>query len=170
MAHIHTISGQFDYTVAGYLVHDNKTLLIQHKTLPIWTAPAGHVELNESPIEALYKEISEEAGIDSSHLSLVETCAATANFKRGNDATYMPVPFDFEFHSITQYHRHINCSYILTSDTDIVEPGEGESQVFRWFNADELHEAPELSDTRANSPTIIQSAAFALNYIKEQQL
>ena len=45
MAHIHTESGQFDYTVSGYLVHNNKTLLIKHKYLPIWTSPAGHIEV-----------------------------------------------------------------------------------------------------------------------------
>lgn len=31
MPHIHTGDGQFDFTVSGYLVHKNKTLLITHR-------------------------------------------------------------------------------------------------------------------------------------------
>lgn len=163
MAHIHTESGQFDYTVAGYLVHDDKTLLIKHKYLPIWTAPAGHVELDESPMDALYKEIREESGIDKSHLTLIETHPDTRDFTRGDQATYVPVPFDMEFHNITDDHRHINMAYILTCDTDSVQPEEGESPTFRWFTIDELR---AFTDTR---PSIIQSAIFAITYVREQQ-
>ncbi|MFI5212482.1 MAG: NUDIX domain-containing protein [Candidatus Saccharimonadales bacterium] len=163
MAHIHTQSGQFDYTVAGYLVHDNKTLLIKHKYLPIWTAPAGHIELDESPIETLYKEILEESGIDQSHLTLIETHAETRDWRRGDQATYVPVPFDMEYHDIIDGHRHINMNYILTCDTDIVQPGEGESPTYQWFTIDELE---AFTETR---PSIVQSAIYAIKYIREHQ-
>ena len=160
MAHIHTESGQLDYTVAGYIVHDNKTLLIKHKYLPIWTAPAGHVEINETPIEALFKEVREESGIDDTHLTLVETHAHTAILDRG-EATYIPLPFDLEVHSITDQHRHINSSYVLISDTDDVRPGDDESQTFRWFSVEDLQ---NFTETPAR---IIQAAIYAINYVKE---
>lgn len=162
MAHIHTESGQLDYTVAGYLVHNDKTLLIKHKYLPIWTAPAGHVEVNETPIEALFKEIREESGIDASHLTLLETHVETKTLDR-DEATYIPLPFDLEVHNITDEHRHINSSYVLTSDTDDVRPGDGESQTFRWFSIDDLQKFTETP------VRIIQAATYAINYVKEHQ-
>ncbi|HEU0266772.1 MAG TPA: NUDIX domain-containing protein [Candidatus Saccharimonadaceae bacterium] len=161
MPHIHTADGQFDFTVSGYLVYKNKTLLIRHKYLPIWTPPAGHIELDQTPVDALYAEIKEEAGIDRNHLTLIETHQETNRFARG-EATRLPVPFDVEYHQITDKHRHINLAYILTSDTNNVEPGPGESNTFKWFSADELR---NFDETNAS---IISSALYALEYIAEE--
>lgn len=163
MAHIHTEANQFDYTVCGYLVHNDKALLIKHKYLPIWTPPSGHIELDESPIDALYKETLEEAGIDQPHLTLIETNTETRDWERGEHATYIPLPFDMEYHDVIDGHRHINMNYILISDTSVVEPGMGESQTFKWFTVDELK---TFTETR---PAIIKSAIYAINYIQEHQ-
>ena len=157
MPHIHTADGQYDFTVAGYLVHDNKTLLIKHKYLPIWTPPAGHVELHQTPIEALFMEIKEESGIDTSHLEIVETAAHGKNFKRG-EAVALPLPFDLEHHAITDTHRHINMAYIVKSDTNDVQPGPGESNTFKWFTKEDLLKFTETNDS------ILSSALYALEY------
>lgn len=161
MPHIHTESGQFDYTVAGYLVHRDKTLLIKHKYLPIWTAPAGHVEVDQTPIDALFTEIGEETGIDPSHLTVIETQPCSKDFKRG-EATRLPLPFDLEYHSITDTHRHINLSYIVKTDTDDVRPGPGESNTFKWFSAEELRSFRDTNDS------ILSSALFALEFTKQE--
>lgn len=159
MPHLHTQPGQYDYTVSGYLVHDNKTLLIKHKYLPIWTAPAGHVELNATPIEALFKEIHEEAGIQQADLELIETTPTTKTMERGKDNYYLPVPFDMEYHSIDTDHSHINMAYILKSATNHVEPKVGESNTFKWFTIEEL---AAFGETR---PAIINQAIYAINYV-----
>jgi ADP-ribose pyrophosphatase YjhB (NUDIX family) len=159
MPHLHTHPGQYDYTVSGYLVHGNKTLLIKHKYLPIWTAPSGHIELNETPIEALFKEIEEEAGVHRVNLDLIETSTATKTMARGEDNTYLPVPFDLEYHAIDSTHSHINMAYILKSSTNHVEPKVGESNTFKWFTIEEL---AKFGETR---PAIINQAIYAINYV-----
>jgi ADP-ribose pyrophosphatase YjhB (NUDIX family) len=159
MPHLHTHPGQYDYTVSGYLVHGNKTLLIKHKYLPIWTAPSGHIELNETPIEALFKEIEEEAGVHRVNLELIETSTATKTMARGEDNTYLPVPFDLEYHAIDSTHSHINMAYILKSSTNHVEPKVGESNTFKWFTIEEL---AKFGETR---PAIINQAIYAINYV-----
>lgn len=163
MPHIHTGEGQFDFTVSGYLVYNNTTLLIKHKYLPIWTPPAGHIELDQTPIDALYAEISEEAGIDRSHLKLIETTPYPTSRKRGA-ATELALPLDMEYHDIQDGHRHINMAYILTSDTNNVEPGPGESNTFKWFTADELK---NFDETNAS---IISSALYALHYVQKREI
>jgi len=161
MPHIHTKDGEYDLTVCGYLVHDDKTLLIKHKKLPIWTPPSGHVELDQSPIEALYMEIREEAGIHESDLELIETHHRPENFTPSEDAVSMPLPFDLEHHPVSDGHRHINLSYALKSCTNNVEPGPGESNTFKWFTVDELR---AFGDTNSS---IISSAIFAIERARE---
>lgn len=163
MPHIHTNVGEFDLTVAGYLVHDDSTLLIKHKKLPIWTPPSGHVELNQSPIDALYMEIKEEAGIDESQLELIETHPRPKSFVASGTAVSMPLPFDLEHHPVDDTHRHINLSYALKSSTSHVEPGPGESNTFKWFTVDELR---AFSDTNSS---IISSAIYAIERVRESE-
>jgi 8-oxo-dGTP diphosphatase len=158
MPHIHTQQGQYDYTVSGYLVHESKTLLIKHKYLPIWTAPAGHIEVNETPIEALYKEISEEAGINKESLELLETQPVIKHAEHGDGNQHLPLPFDMDYHAIDDTHNHINLSYILKSATNHVEPKMGESNTFKWFTIEELE---MFRETR---PAIINQAIYAINY------
>ena len=56
MGHIHSDS-EYDYTASGLIVHDSKVLLLLHHKMQLWLPPAGHIELNEHPIEALYREM-----------------------------------------------------------------------------------------------------------------
>ena len=161
MPHIHTRDGEFDFTVAGFIVHDNTTLLIKHKYLPLWTPPAGHIELNQTPLDALYAEIREESGISQEHLTLIETEHRNIT-DRPEENVALPLPFDFEIHPIQDGHRHINMSYVLASDTNNVEPGPGESNTFKWFTIDELR---AFSQTNSN---IIASAIFAIQRVAEK--
>ncbi len=50
-------------TVASWLVHDRKVLLVHHKKLDIWLAPGGHVEDGELPHIAAEREFWEETGL-----------------------------------------------------------------------------------------------------------
>ena len=60
MAHIHEL---IDFTIAAYIVFENKVLLIHHKKLERWLPIGGHIELDETPEDALYREIQEECGL-----------------------------------------------------------------------------------------------------------
>lgn len=164
MPHIHTGDGEFDFTVTGYIVHEDKTLLIKHKKLPIWVAPSGHVELDQSPIDTLYAEIEEEAGIKPDQLALIETHQRPAHFRPSDTAVSLPLPFDFEHHPVGDTtHRHINLSYVLTSSTNHVEPGPGESNTFKWFTLDELRDFKDTNDS------VKSAASYAIEYVREHQ-
>lgn len=52
--------------VDAILVHNNRILLVQQKNpraYGSWSLPGGHVEGNESPEEAIQRELKEELGI-----------------------------------------------------------------------------------------------------------
>ena len=61
MAHIHEL---IDFTVAIFVVNDEKVLLIHHRKLNRWLPLGGHIELDEDPEQAALREAREESGFD----------------------------------------------------------------------------------------------------------
>src|SRR5579871_4695717 len=54
---------QRDFTVATFVVHESRVLLLMHQKLQMWLPPGGHIEPNELPDEAAVHEVLEETGI-----------------------------------------------------------------------------------------------------------
>jgi hypothetical protein len=53
MPHIHE---KIDFTVAIFVVHDGKVLIIHHRKLDKWLPLGGHIELDEEPEQAALRE------------------------------------------------------------------------------------------------------------------
>ncbi len=49
--------------VAGVILNEDKELLLQQKLDGTWSLPAGMIEPQESPVQALIREIREETGL-----------------------------------------------------------------------------------------------------------
>jgi len=60
MAHINE---KIDFTVEAFVVHNQRVLLIFHKKLQRWLPLGGHIELDEDPEQALFREVKEESGL-----------------------------------------------------------------------------------------------------------
>ncbi|HCC84275.1 MAG TPA: hypothetical protein DEP87_01190 [Candidatus Pacebacteria bacterium] len=63
MTNLQAFQARICSTVAGYLIQDQKVLLVKHKKLGIWLAPGGHVESGELPHRAAEREVWEETGV-----------------------------------------------------------------------------------------------------------
>ncbi|WP_283204920.1 NUDIX domain-containing protein [Chitinivorax sp. B] len=51
-------------TASGFVLHpDRRILLVHHRKLGVWLYPGGHVELHETPDQAVVREVLEETGI-----------------------------------------------------------------------------------------------------------
>ncbi|MBI2100739.1 MAG: NUDIX domain-containing protein [Candidatus Vogelbacteria bacterium] len=157
MPHIHEL---IDFTVAAYIVYQNKVLLCHHSKLDMWVPIGGHVELNEDTDEALLREIKEECGLE------VEIVAEKPvwSSKSGEDATKsLFQPTFVNVHQISSTHRHIVLVYLARAKSDqaILEPQEHKQ--LRWFTAAELADAPLVESVR-------YYAGEALKTIKSSQL
>lgn len=72
MPHIHEGDGQHDLTAGAFIIRfdqdEPKGLLHFHRKLHKLLPIGGHVELNESPWQAIAHELDEESGYSMSQL------------------------------------------------------------------------------------------------------
>jgi 8-oxo-dGTP pyrophosphatase MutT (NUDIX family) len=91
----------------------------------------GHIELDEDPEEALFREIKEECGLD------IEVLAAKPIIEsEGTKILYTPEFLDI--HKISDSHKHIALSYFAKAKSDKVVLNQEEHNEIRWFTKEEL--------------------------------
>ncbi|NBT91055.1 MAG: NUDIX domain-containing protein [Verrucomicrobia bacterium] len=101
MPHIHE---KIDFTVSLFIVQDGKVLLIHHKKLDAWLPIGGHIELDEDPEQAAYREAREECGLE---IELIGERQPTTG--PGTRALVRPRFLDIHRVSPTQVSRHPPC-------------------------------------------------------------
>jgi len=97
-----------DLTVAGYIFHEDKLLLIHHEKLDKWLPVGGHIEQNETPDQALVREIKEETNLNVKIIG--ETEIPIIGATKQNLAN----PFYVNVHSVGD-HDHCGLFYICKS-------------------------------------------------------
>ena len=142
-------------TASAFILNEShdQMLLIHHKFLQKWLQPGGHVEqeMDTDILDAVYREILEETGIDRDQLTLL-------------DNSLENIPFDIDSHAIPPNdkkqedgHDHHDFRYLFRYSGDsevVIDPDE--SLGFQWFSLESL-----LSDEifRNLVPKIIQRLA-----------
>jgi len=143
MAHIHE---KIDFTVAIFVVHNEKILLIHHRKLNKWLPLGGHIELDEDPEIAAHREAREECGFDVELLG--ERPPTTEPGTRA-----LIAPRFLDIHKISETHEHIGMMYWarpLSSAPLPIPNGERKGEGFvpkcataehhdiRWCSKDDL--------------------------------
>ena len=136
MPHIHEL---IDFTVAIFIVHDEKILLIHHRKLEKWLPLGGHVELDEEPESAAIREAREESGLE---IELVGERPPTT--EDGTRALIAPRFLDI--HRISDSHQHIGMIYFARVKSGDLALAEAEHHAIRWVSRAEMDELqPPLS-------------------------
>lgn len=128
MAHIHE---KIDFTVAIFVVHDAKVLLILHRKLGKWLPLGGHIELDEDPEIAALREAKEESGLDVELLG--ERPPTTEPGTRA-----LIAPRFLDIHRISDTHEHIGMIYWARPVSGDVTLATEEHHDIRWCCAEEL--------------------------------
>lgn len=122
-------TGEFKYRVVGILFDDQNRVLMQKvQDNPFYCLPGGRVELGESSIEAVRRELEEELGFDvnvEKPLFLLENF-----FKRSSGK---------DVHEIGIFFR-VTSSVAPKEDWEIVENDKGILKIlkYKWATLDEL--------------------------------
>jgi 8-oxo-dGTP pyrophosphatase MutT (NUDIX family) len=128
VAHIHE---KIDFTVAIFVVHGGKVLLIHHRKLDKWLPLGGHIELDEDPEQAALREAREESGLD---VDLLGERPPTT----GPGTRALIAPRFLDIHRITDTHEHIGMIYWARPKGGSTTLAVEEHHDIRWCPAADL--------------------------------
>jgi 8-oxo-dGTP pyrophosphatase MutT (NUDIX family) len=95
------------FTVTGFVVEDDRTLLHWHRKNEMWLPPGGHIDPDEDPVQAVVREVLEETGITAQVVPHVTPLAFDA-------PPQLPPPLTILVEDISQGpHQHIDLIYAL---------------------------------------------------------
>lgn len=127
MAHIHE---DYDFVVSIFLIHEDKVLFVNHPRYDKWLPIGGHIELDEDPEQALFREIMEETGVKARLLGK-RPKLYTERVKSLITPDYMNV------HDANPPHKHISLIYFaITKNSKIIKSDEHTE--IKWLAKAEL--------------------------------
>lgn len=114
-----------EWSVATFVVHERRVLLLYHRKLAKWLPPGGHIEPNELPDEAAIREVWEETRV---HVELVGERALTVT-----DPHQLIRPRGIQLETIDSRHQHIDLVYFARVLGDPTPTKNAESSVVGWY-------------------------------------
>jgi len=144
MPHIHE---KIDFVASAWIVHEDKILLVYHKLLQAWLPVGGHIELDETPDEALLREVKEECGLD------IEIIGEKPPYIEGSSARFLWRPAYVDIHPFNYKHQHIGLEYFAKAKSSSVRLAEDEHEKIKWFTE------KELDDPQYNIPIAVKFLA-----------
>lgn len=122
------------FTASALIIENNKVLLIYHKKLDIQLYPGGHIEQNETPDEALIREVEEETGLKIEIIS--EKDESLADTKNGVSSLHLPYAILCE---LVGDHYHNDLIYMCKIKTkSTLKYNTRESDGIGFFNYQEI--------------------------------
>lgn len=141
MPHIHTEPGQHDHTASAYIVRTDfdepKIMLHMHKKLHIWLQFGGHIELNETPWQAIAHELKEETGYDMPQLKILQP---HQRLRKATGSSVHPVPLSYLTHpfgDIDHYHTDVAFAFVA-NEPPAHSVGKNEVSDFIYVGRSEL--------------------------------
>jgi len=133
MPHIHE---KIDFTVEVFIVHKGRVLLRMHDKFKRWLSVGGHIELHEDPIEAAYREVKEEVGLD---IELVGNESLCKEPESRFSELIPPVALNRHY-SNKEGHEHVTFVYFARAKTTDIkaEYSDDKSEECQWCTAEDL--------------------------------
>ena len=122
---------KIDLVVAGFIFDMDKVLLIHHKKLGLWLPVGGHMDRNETPDDALLREIKEETNLS------VKILGNNGINSKGNVRKNLAVPFHANVHPVGS-HDHCCFFYLCKALNPKQLKINNELDDFKWLSKKEL--------------------------------
>ena len=126
------------FTVSGFVVDGDRTLLHWHPKLSIWLPPGGHIDPDEDPVEAVLREVREETGIDGEIVPHVEPLPFS-------NIPQLPPPLAIIVADVPEGpHQHIDMSYVVKRRPGSTDCPPERDHGFIWVTEDQLRAEESL--------------------------
>ena len=165
MPHIHTEPGQHDMTVSAYIVRqreDGKWLCLvhMHRKIDVLMQVGGHIELNQTPWQAMASELRDESGYDLTELSILQWSSPPPISQK----IIHPQPLLTNTHRAGEDHYHSDTCYGFIANTEPQHSmADGESDDLRWLSLKELQVSAAQGDA-------LQDVAEIYEYLLDSRL
>ena len=132
---------KIDLVATGYIISNNKVLLIHHKKLNLWLPVGGHMEEGETPDGALGREVKEETNLD------IEILGQSDIPTKGNVKENLATPFYVNIHSVGG-HDHCSLFYVCKALNPKELKINNELKNYDWFSVKDLNNEKIQIDVR----------------------
>jgi len=147
MPHIHTEPNQHDVTVSAWLFRGDEqqeVFVHMHRKIRKYMQIGGHIELDETPWQAIAHEIAEEAGYKLNNLEIYQPDYMPVEL---SDVVVHPVPSLVVTYQPVPGHYHTDFAYVFHEiSKPSGAPDANESNDFRWMTFDELLSGKEAGE------------------------
>lgn len=143
MPHIHHGHGEHDHTASAYIIRTDHAepavMLHLHRKLGRYFQFGGHIELNETPWQAVIREITEESGYLPEQLQVLQP-PGMLEMANTPGLVRHPYPVDYNTHQFKDdTHFHTDTAYAFVASAPPAQsPEETESQDIQLFTLDQL--------------------------------
>jgi len=124
------INEKYDFTITVFIVNGGKVLLVNHPKYDMWIPMGGHIELDEDPEEALFREIQEETGLEVKILSNRPGVTSPGT-------KFLLTPNYLDVHEANPPHKHISLTYFGRASDDKFKLSDEHKEI-KWFSLNEL--------------------------------
>ena len=135
-----------DFVATGLMFDSEKRiLLVDHKRVGLWLPPGGHLEEEETPEDALVREVKEETGFD---IEVIGSCIKETTI--GNVKPLI-APFHVQMEDIPKdsrrsfAHNHIDLIYLCKIIGGELLHNKEEHHGIQWFSLEEMKKTPRVS-------------------------
>ncbi len=148
-----------DFVATGFLVRNEKVLLVKHRKLGLWLPVGGHIEAGETPEQALRREAIEEAGLELEILP--GQCIKCPD--KNVSMLLMPHHMQIELikHSKEPTHEHIDLIYFCKAKQGKEKLNEKEALEIAWFSSKDLEKRAITENVRILGKKAIELAKKA---------
>ncbi len=119
------------FTASAIIIKDKKVLLVNHKKLGVWLYPGGHIEDDETPDNAVVREVKEETDLDVEIVGDIDN--SLADTKADVSVLHRPYQILCELIEGEKPHCHIDLIYIcrvLKNSNLVYNPNESDGIQF----------------------------------------
>ena len=126
------------YVAGGYVVRDDRVLLLWHGSLSRWVPTGGRIELasGEYPHEALIREVQEETGLS------VAVASGGGMEVRDEAASPLPMPVSIQEIRISPSAEYLDFVYFCHVVDGEVSLDYRAARAYHWFSKDDLQRFP----------------------------